>query len=547
MKRISQARSLLRRQLVLLIIIAGFTTACGRPASDKAFTAAQEAASSEPDAALVSGVAGTPTLAPTVGGSVLGLPRKSQTPTPIPPTTTPNPTSTAVPSPTPRISPMPIPTPPSTLVEFYQIRPGDTLGGISYAYDISIEELVALNGLESESAIINAGETLHMPLRVNRTGPLVILIPDSEVVFSPAYVDFDTATFLRETGGYLVSYSQPVNGDMLTAAEIIDRVARQFSVGPRVLLALLEYYGGWVTQSQPAQEQPLGPANPYGDNLFLQLSWTANRLNEGYYGYKQSGSIAVRFRDSSRAIVPPGMNAGTVALQNVLAVHTDWDTWLQDVQPDGFMQTYRDLFGDPFAVAIEPLVPINLTQPEMKLPWQAGKTFYYSGGPHAAYGDGSAWAAIDFGPPDVLGSCYYSGEYTTAAAGGQVLLDRPGVIYQDLDSDEGPADGNLQTGWALLYLHVVVVDGLTSGQKVQAGTPLGYASCEGGLANATHLHFARRYNGEWMAADGPVPMILSGWQVKAGLGQYEGQIVRDGIVKESCECWDDEMNGLIGE
>jgi hypothetical protein len=42
-------------------------------------------------------------------------------------------------------------------------------------------------------------------------------------------------------------------------------------------------------------------------------------------------------------------------------------------------------------------------------------------------------------------------------------------------------------------------------------------------------------------------MILSGWQVKAGLGQYEGQIVRDGIVKESCECWDDEMNGLIGE
>jgi hypothetical protein len=58
---------------------------------------------------------------------------------------------------------------------------------------------------------------------------------------------------------------------------------------------------------------------------------------------------------------------------------------------------------------------------------------------------------------------------------------------------------------------------------------------------------ARRYNGEWMAADGPVPMVLSGWQVKAGLAQYEGTMVRDGVTKTACECWDEALNALVGE
>jgi murein DD-endopeptidase MepM/ murein hydrolase activator NlpD len=445
-------------------------------------------------------------------------------------------------TPTP-IPPMPLPTPPSPLVDLYQVEPGDTLGGISWAYDISIDELVALNNLGSEAAIIQVGQTLHVPLRVSRSGPVIKLLPDSEVVYSPAYLEFDEVAFVAAQGGYLASYSQRVNGVQLSGAEIIRRVSQQFSVGPRVLLAALEFYGGWVTQPQPSElTQPLGRANPYGDNLFLQLSWTAHRLNAGYYDYKRSGSIAIRFRDGNRAIIPPGMNAGTVALQNLLAVHTTWDTWLTQLQPDGFLKTYQTLFGDPAALAYAPVVPYNLTQPAMRLPWQPGQTFYLTGGPHAAYGDGTAWAAIDFGPPDVLGSCLYSQQPVTAAAAGVVILDRKGIMFLDLDGD-----GKLQTGWSLLYLHTVAIDGLTTGQVVAAGTPLGYASCEGGLSNSSHLHFARRYNGEWMAADGPVPLVLSGWQVKAGFGQYEGQMIRDGAIKTACECWDEAQNALLGE
>lgn len=80
---------------------------------------------------------------------------------------------------------------------------------------------------------------------------------------------------------------------------------------------------------------------------------------------------------------------------------------------------------------------------------------------------------------------------------------------------------------------------------VTAGTTLGYASCEGGVADASHLHFARRYNGEWLAADGPVPMVLSGWRVQAGDSPYDGTMVREDEIKTACECWD-ETNALLG-
>ncbi len=448
---------------------------------------------------------------------------------PIPPAL---PTATSIP-------PLPLPTPMDPLVEYYTVQPGCTLGGISYAYDIPLEDLLAMNGLESDSAIIRVGQTLHVPLRLHRVGPAVPLLPDSEVVYSPAYVDFKVADFVQQQGGYLASYSERVNGIELNGAEIINRLARQYSVGPRVLLALLEYYGGWVTHPQPTGNYPLGRANPYGDRLYLQLSWAAARVNQGYYGYKRSGSIAVRFRDGSRALIPAGLNAGTAGIQTILARNSDWDTWQTEIGPDGFIQTYKRLFGDPFARVVEPLVPITLTQPTLRLPWQSGETFYLTGGPHAAYGDGSAWAAIDFGPPDVLGSCNYSQKYITAAADGQVFLGSKGEVYLDLD-----ADGNLQTGWVLLYLHLAAKDELTQGQMVTAGTPLGFASCEGGLADSSHLHFARRYNGEWMAAAGPVPMVLSGWRVKAGLGQYDGEMIHGAETKVACECWD-ESNALL--
>ena len=440
---------------------------------------------------------------------------------------------------------MPIPTPSGPPTDVYTVQPGDTLGAIALQRcGCEVEELAALNGI-SDPALLQVGQTLLIPLTAERVGPAFPLLPDSEVMYSPAYVDFDVAAFVREKGGYLAEYTDVVNGKETSGAEIVEIVAQHLSVGPRALLALLEYHSGWVTGqpvNEAAQYFPLGLEDSGRSRLYFQLSWAANHINEGYYGYKRHGTYAFRFSDGKRVLVAPGLNAGTVGIQNLLALTLDSEEWEQAVGPQGFVRTYQALFGDPYERAIEPLIPADLAQPAMNLPWEGGRTWYFSGGPHAAWGEGSAWAALDFAPPDVRGHCAVSAEAATAAAAGLVLRSGDGQVFIDLDGD-----GHEQTGWVLFYLHVTPADEVQAGTALAQGDVVGYPSCEGGVADSSHLHIARRYNGEWMAADGPVPMVFSGWRPVGGAGQYEGELVNANQVREACECWEDGKNGLVSD
>jgi hypothetical protein len=407
-----------------------------------------------------------------------------------------------------------------------------------------MEELAALNGIQ-DPASLQVGQSLLIPVNTDRVGSDLPLLPDSEVVYSPAYVDFDVADFIQQQGGYLADYVELVNGDEITGADIVQMVARRYSVGPRALLTLLEYEAGWVTgrpETEAEQYYPIAPGHEAQAGLHFQLSWAANHINEGYYTYKRQGTLAFRFADRERSLVGDGLNAGTVGIQNVLALTSDWETWRRAVGRRGYLRTYRALFGDPYARAIEPLIPADLTQPVLFLPWEGGHAWYFSGGPHPAWGDGDAWAALDFAPPDVRGHCAISRERATAAAPGLVLRSGQGQILIDLDSD-----GYEQTGWALFYLHVTPGDGIQEGLTLAQGDPVGYPSCEGGLANSSHLHIARRYNGEWIEAGGPVPMVLSGWRSVAGMGQYEGELVKGDELRQACECWEDDKNGIVSD
>jgi hypothetical protein len=45
---------------------------------------------------------------------------------------------------------------------------------------------------------------------------------------------------------------------------------------------------------------------------------------------------------------------------------------------------------------------------------------------------------------------------------------------------------------------------------------------------------ARKYNGEWMAADGPIPFVLNGWHVQSVGEPYQGYLVRgDEVITAS--------------
>jgi LasA protease len=65
------------------------------------------------------------------------------------------------------------------------------------------------------------------------------------------------------------------------------------------------------------------------------------------------------------------------------------------------------------------------------------------------------------------------------------------------------------------------------GKQLRLDDLIGHPSCEGGFSTGTHVHLARKYNGEWIEADGPLPFVLSGWVAKAGSRQYSGSLVKN--------------------
>ena len=472
------------------------------------------------------------------------------------PTPTPALTPTAVPSPSPAYAgtlagtPTPNPTPVGhshrSSVETYVVRAGQTLLRIAILFDCTVEEIVAANGL-SDADSISAGQTLIIPVTASRTGTDIKLVPDSELVYGPAYIHFDLEDFVAGQGGYLATYSEEVEGRSLTGSEIVQLISQRYSVGPRVLLALLELRSGWVTRPKPATGTlvyPLGHLQGHYGGLHRQLEWAADRLNEGYYGWRRGDRSTVYLTDGTRAAIAPALNPGTAGVQNCLAgLSATWDEWVELTGPRGFLSTYERLFGSPFLYAVEPLVPPDLVQPKLQLPWESGDTWYLTSGPHGAYADGSALAALDFAPSEEHLGCMPSADWAAAAASGLVVRSESGGVLLDLDGD-----GFEQSGWVLFYLHIDAEGRVEPGTYLDRGQRIGHPSCEGGFSEATHLHFARRYNGEWIpAGHGPLPMVLSGWTAQDGAVSYEGTMTRAGEVRTAAERWDDDFNGLVSE
>lgn len=469
-----------------------------------------------------------------------GAPADSAVLDPDVPTATPG--APATPIPTPTLIPTPVS---ATIIDRYTVRSGETLGGIANRNDITIDELMKLNGLTNPNSL-KVGQVLKISTQVTRMGPPDAILPDSEVVYGPSYAGFDVAAFASQAGGYLAGYREKADGETLSGPQIIQLVSERFSVGPRALLALLEFETGWVTDATLTQDQvqyPMGLQDSTRSGLFYQASWAANRLNEGYYGKLNGQLAAFRFKDRTRSRINPNANPGTVAIQNVLAQLLNWDTWQKQVSPEGYRATYIRLFGDPSAVAVDPIVPTGLVQPVMRLPWNDGSTWYYTGGPHSAWGDASAWAAIDLTPGDVAGSgsCNASRDWVIAAAPGKVVRSERGRVIVSLDPSGSPVKG-----WAMLYMHVAADGRAAAGTQVKAGDRIGHPSCEGGDADASHVHIARMYNGQWIDPQ-TVPFVMSGWQITALDRQYDGTMERGGDKKEAHDGRDEGKNGIVAD
>lgn len=417
-------------------------------------------------------------------------------------------------------------------VDRYTIQPGDTLGSIAQAFGVSVETLRQANGLADEN-LLSIGTTLVVPAPTpGAPGPAFKIIPDSELVYGPASAQFDIESFVRSEGGYLANYAQDIGTETLDGAQVVQRVAQDYSVNPRLLLALIEHLSHWVTVPKPAPstlDYPLGIVQPAREGLYHQLAWAANEFNRGFYLWRANAIGTWVVHDGTIVPIDPTINAGTAAVQNLFAGLDNRAAWDKDVTAFGFFQTYFFLFGNPFDLAIEPLVPSDLIQPRMDLPFEQGATWAFTGGPHAAWDSGSAWGALDFAPSDVTG-CAVSPNWITAVANGFIVRASDGAVVEDLDGD-----GYEQTGWDVLYMHVFAQDRVQAGAYAYAGELIGHPSCEGGLANAAHLHLARKFNGEWIPADGSLPFVLGGWTSSGSGIEYDGYLRRGSIRLEAAE------------
>ena len=432
-------------------------------------------------------------------------------------------------------SPRILPTP-RTQTETVTVQPGDSLSNIARRFGIGLRSLIAANGIANPD-LIEVGQVFTVPA----PAPVPLeaafgnkLIPDSELVFSPPTAAFDTTVFINQyPESYLAQYQEEIFGRNLTGAEIIDRISREYSVNPRLLIALLEYSTGAARSPQLKEkykDYPMGLENPARKGLYRQLAFTANALNRGYYLWKVNAIPYLILADDTIVPVSNQNNAGSIGLQYFFSLVEDFPAWRAAILPEGFVNTYQELFGNPFDYSYDPIVADNIIQPALWLPFEPGVAWSYTGGPHGGWGDGSAWAAIDFAPPGEALGCVASDAWVTAAADGPVIISEDGVVVQDLNGD-----GYEQTGWTLLYLHIETRDRVKNGAVLRAGDRIGHPSCEGGLSTGTHVHFARRYNGEWISADGNLPLILDGWKTE-GLGkEYDGLLIKD---SKKVEAWE---------
>jgi LasA protease len=415
----------------------------------------------------------------------------------------------------------------------YTTQSGDTLEVIAARFQVGLSD-IDHNPLVPADQLLDPGLMLGIQRPRLDSSLLTALLPDMEVVYSPSTKEFSTRDYVASAEGYLNGHQEYMRSTGLTAAaEIIQRVAIENSIHPRLLLALLEYQCGCVTGPLGEGMDPenlMGIQDPLRRGLYRQLGWTVNHLSMGYYGWRQGLFNHLVLLDGSVLLLPPDLNAGSAAVTYLFSQLADRDRWDRAMGPEqGFTKIHQELFPDIWQAGYDAqeLFPPGLSQPDMILPFEVDREWSYTSGPHPAWETEGATAALDFAPASERFGCEPSSAWVLAAADGMVARSEHNALVLDLDGD-----GQEGTGWALLYMHVADYQRAPAGSYLERGDPVGHPSCEGGPADGTHIHLARKFNGEWIAAGGPLPFVMSGWVAQAGFRPYDGSLIRgDHVVR----------------
>lgn len=442
------------------------------------------------------------------------------------------------------LAPTPIPAPTSERPEYapgelvdYTAQNGDTLPALAARFNTTVDQIFAANPIiPREATTMPPGLPMKIPIYfLPLWGTAFQSIPDQAFVNGPAQIGFSTSAFVESTSGWLRNYRVYAGQETRTGAEMVDYVAQNYSVSPQLLLALLEYQSGALTQpSAPFGKYILGFRRVNYETPYLQLVIAANTLNNGYYAWRAGKLTELELPDGSLTRPDPWQNAGSVALQYYFSRIYSGDQYYASIGPEGLARVYQTLFGDPWADPVI-VLPGSLQQPELRFPFLPGQPWTYTGAPHTGWGKGEPFAAVDFAPPAEHSGCFEvkPENYAIAMADGLVVRSTVDGLALDLDGD-----GDERTGWVIFYLHLASSTRAPLGKQLDAGDMIGYPSCEGGEVTGTHVHIARKYNGEWILADGPLAFNLEGWIAHNGAQAYQGTLTRGALTIRACDCSD---------
>jgi len=425
---------------------------------------------------------------------------------------------------------------PGTLVE-YIAQSGDTLSAVAIHFNTTVAEIMEANPvIPQDVTTLPPGFPMQIPIYYQSIWSSSFqIIPDIAFVFGPRDVGFDIVNFVNSQPGWLRNVRDTVGERTRSGAEVILYVSELFSVSQKLILAILEYQTGALSLPDPPNNVDgylLGYEDAFHKGFAQQIIWLANYLNNGYYQWRDGTLTTYKHSDGRLERPDPWQNAASTTLQYYYSQVLDRDSYNLAISEQGLLGTYTQLFGDPWEGDLK-LIPGSFQQPEFIFPFAAGQTWAYTGGPHTGWGTGSPFSAVDFAPSSAVGGCSPS-EYPALAVADGVIV-RTGNAYVVLDLD---GDGDEKTGWSVLYLHLANDSLPRIGTTLKQGDPIGMPSCEGGTATGTHVHIARKYNGEWILAYGPLAFKFEGWTIGGGNIAYTGTLEKNGIILKACVCSD---------
>ncbi|MBN1260974.1 MAG: LysM peptidoglycan-binding domain-containing protein [Anaerolineae bacterium] len=192
-------------------------------------------------------------------------------------THTPTPTLTPTPTATPTTAPTPTPAPPQT----YNVQAGDTLLTIAADFGLTVAEIKAYNGLDSD--IIVAGQSLLIPAPTPTPGPTPTLDPALPTPTIPPFVAYvvksgDVLSTIAEQFGISVQDIRAANGlesDVIQAGQVLQ--IPQFTPTP---VGTVEVVTGGTPVSRPVYPAPtlLYPPDSAvftGPEALVVLQWTS--------------------------------------------------------------------------------------------------------------------------------------------------------------------------------------------------------------------------------------------------------------------------------